>query len=238
MYLHGGQNKNSHQPLFKDPMPKPESFVETSTRVLQAAAKPPARVAQSNPLPGAGGPRSTTRSGRAAGEGEKQRDSAGLPLASSVPLSSSERAWLGARRLDRGVQAGAAAASSAGARPRGEQPVVVRWRSHVVLQAQRGVGYVGEKVQIRGRLQLDRGAPMGSRSLEIWLTELRRPWVGTKLGTVMSEPGGMFAIQVHIPLDSKLATYELIARFVGDEHVAPSDSSKGHGGKNTRWAPR
>jgi hypothetical protein len=236
MQLHGGQDKSPHQPLFRDPMPRPQAFLDTSTRVLQSAGRGAAQGIEAPPVP-AIFEKLDARSARPAVAGDKTASSAPVGPGSRAVLSSSERAWLDARRkrLDRRTGGVSNASSSTGHSANTESG---RWRSRVVLRSPVGVGYVGEKLQIRGTLAVDEGGTKAKRRLEIWLIESRRPWLGNKLGTVMSEPNGAFTTQVHIPLDSELATYELVARFAGDRLVAPSDSSARAGQTDARRSPR
>ncbi len=237
MQLHGGQDKNRHQPLFRDPMPRPQAFVETSTRVLPSAGSGADQGTEAPPVP-ATVKKARARSARLAVTGDKTASSAAPAVSvSRTSLSSSERAWLDARRkrLDRRTGGVSNASGSTGPSVNTESR---RWRSRVVLRSPVGVGYVGEKLQIRGTLAVDDGGAKAKRRLEIWLIESRRPWLGNKLGTVMSDPNGAFTTQVHIPLDSELATYELVARFAGDRLVAPSDSSARAAQTNARRSPR
>lgn len=87
------------------------------------------------------------------------------------------------------------------------------------------VGYRGESVTVSGRLVDDSGAGLADQVVKIWLAPAGRGGDDSILvGTGLSGKDGKFSVDVELPSDLTLRSYEVFASTDGDDKFAPSVS--------------
>ncbi len=219
--LQGAKDKHLHQPLYRDPLPRPDEYDKAVTRVedgagLNATSWAGARkVEGANKMVGASG----SRGARLGSQEANKTAPATKPKRDSAQTRNwlRRRAWAVTAR--RSPPPTTAAAAKAPSQKDGRLPTAVQ------LAPQEGLVYVGEPLKVSGHLQAEGARRMADLPIEIWLVNVRQPSEGVQIGTALTDKKGRFTVGVHIPLNSKLGLFDLVARFPGTARLAPDYST-------------
>ena len=219
--LQSAENKHLHQPLYRDPMPRPDAFDKAITRVEDGQGLDATSWAGARKVRGA-----NKMVGAARGQGPAQGQQSPDPskqVAARKRDSPQGRAWL--RRRAMSVAARRSPPPAASARAQAAIPGDGRLPTAVKLAPQAGLVYVGETIKVGGTLRAEGAQRLAELPVEIWLVDVRRPTEGVQIGTAMTDAKGRFTVGVHIPLDTKLGLFDLVARFPGTARLAPDFST-------------
>lgn len=248
LQVHAAEQKRLHQPLFRDPFPRPRAYA-AQTGGGSPAGGPGSwagaqRVKGAEAFRSAGGSGGDQRSAaqaeadqRAGKQGDgKQRDgerggdgATSQPRTSQGTTAGGQRSGDGRTPAER--QAWLRARAQALAAPRRPPPTAKaakatdrrkRTPTHIEVRSA-PQAWVGEPLRLAGRLA---GPPklVAKRELEVWLIQPRDPSKGQLIGTIQTGRGGAFKAAVAIPLDARLGVWDLVVRFAGTAKLAPSFS--------------
>lgn len=224
--LHAAQGKHLHQPLHRDPFPRPpayENAVGTVTvdgvpvRQAFAGAR---KVKGAEQLAGSGGFQPGTGSGGASQPGNGPGlTSASGPMATTGTEAEARRAWL-RQRAEQLAAPLVAPRPGASQPPPGQQDT--RKPSALKVQAS-ALGWVGETLKVEGALTVP-GGKVARQPVEIWLLDPANPKDGRLLGMAVTDGQGRFVAQVAVPGEVSPQAYDLVARYPGDGQQRPCDS--------------
>jgi hypothetical protein len=227
--LHATENKRLHQPLHRDPFPRPASYTSATGQVL-ADGKPVDNVwgGASNVKGTEQLANVTTGSYDASEPGEaaagpSSADPAGPGSAGHSPatvVDDARRSWLRQR-----AQAQAAAPAPPTATPPARAQEEARQPSQLLLETEAEEAWLGEALTLRGRLaSSDKG--LSRQAVEVWLIDPQRPLQARLLGALVTDVQGRYAGAVRLPVDLPPAEYDVVARFAGSAAHAPADSER------------
>lgn len=232
--LHAAQNKRLHQPLYRDPFPRPASYASTSGQVL-ADGQPVDQVwGGAQEVKGRDQMANVTPASYDASEGSGSSGSSGAAAAgaaggaagpaSAQVLDDARRTWLRQRAQSiAGAPRPPAAAASAttGGAPATPEP---RTTSQVSLALAGGEVWAGEPVAVQGTVVAS--GPVARVPVEIWLVDPRQPLQAQLLGALVTDAQGRYAGALRLPASLAPAPYDLVARFAGTPLLAPADSEQ------------
>lgn len=231
--LHGAEDHHLHRPLYPDTLPRPPSYTSELSGQRLGDARPASDAAGggrdggwagAQKVIGADGFRDTKAIAKSGQEARNSADSARDGSsdgggAGALP----DRAWLAARAATMAAPStpplvtaavGAGVGTSDGH----------RLATEVVLSAVAPVAYVGEALEVRGKLTLPEGSRASGLPIEVWLIEPRDGHSGVRIGHAVTAAGGVFKASVAMPNDARLGVFDLVVRFAGDTRLAPSFS--------------
>lgn len=232
--LHGANDKHLHDPLFRDALPRPQSYNEAVTNVSADGRLNDSGWAGAGKVVGANGlvGRGVQRPPDAllqSGDGTRHADSKqpgtqatanGKPAA--TPAQTSE--WLRQRAADRAKIARNVAAPESPPSRETQPPSAQQIGTRIQVTQAAPTAWVGEKLRIVGKLSRADGKDAGALAVEVWLVTPRKPTEGQRLGTAVTIAGGTFATEVAIPMTARLGEHDVVVHFPGRGKLAPSYS--------------
>lgn len=237
--LHAAENKRLHQPLYRDPFPRPASYASASGQVLAdgqpvdqvwgGAAEVKGRDQMANVTPAsydasegsaeAGAGRSNAAAG--AGQAASASGSAGAGGSAQV-LDDARRTWL--RQRAQSI-AGAPRPPTPAGSPAAPVQTETRDAVQVQLALSGGEVWAGEPVAVQGTVRTA-NSPVARVPVEIWLVDPRQPLQAQLLGALVTDAQGRYAGALRLPVGLAPAAYDLVARFAGTAALAPADSEQ------------
>lgn len=216
--LRSAADKHLHQPLYNDPLPRPEAYANAIGQTSASAGLQGTSWAGARNV--VGGERMSGVQQTAGGGPQGQGD--GTAGADARPAASpASRAWLRRRAL--AVTARPRPPPVTGTAAQGpedpRQPTTVR------LRRPEAMVYVGETLRVRGSLAAPGKDGLARLPIEVWLVDSRKPTKGTQIGTALTDDRGAFDATVHVPLEANLGLYDLVVRFPGNASLGPSFST-------------
>jgi transglutaminase-like putative cysteine protease len=226
--LHGADRKHLHDPLFRDPLPRPQAYdagvtgVVADGRLNDSSWAGAGKVVGANALVGRGGGSSPARAQRAATQDGTQGTSTAKPGGGDGQRNGA--GWLRKRAQERttiakNVAAPARVPTKTAPRP-GSQRTLTRLR----LTQAAPIAYIGETLRLRGNLTLAGGQPAAKMPIEVWLVAPRDPTKGKQLGSAVTAANGTFETSVAVPMSAQLGEHDVVVYFPGRGKLAPSYS--------------
>lgn len=226
LQLHGANNKQLHDPLFADSLPRPEQYAGNLAQLKADGPLNGSSWAGARKVLGAAGlldGGAGTASGAAQTAGDGARDPAAPDLANDPENQQKGAAWLHERALKRRSLARAVAAPD---HPP-QRPTAVdtrRTTTSIRLSKAAPVAYVGEAISMAGQVSAQGATIPAGLALEVWLIDPHDPTKGTRVGTALTRDGGAFTAKVAVPLTAKLGEFDLVVHFAGRGRLAASYS--------------
>jgi len=213
--LHGADRKHLHDPLFRDPLPRPQQYAGGITRLEADGRLNDSSWAGARKVLGAGG--MVGRGGRTGGDGTAATDKPGAAAADAKGGN-----WLRERARKRAAMARNVAAPDV---PPSRPPAPTsprRIATTLKLDRAAPIAYVGESLKLYGKLRAASGSVPAGLAIAIWLVDPRDATKGRKLGGAVTRKGGDFAARIAVPMSAKLGEYDLVLHFAGRGKLAPS----------------
>ena len=220
--VHAAQNKRMHVPAERDPFPRPPAYGQDSTDVRVDGQPVPHPMAGARKINGLGAMVGVT-SGTSAGVDAGPAPTPQRPGPTPAPTSAEEsrRQWL---RQHAQEFAAPLAVPQLGT-PTTPQHPDKRAPTTIRLHEGGPLAWVGEALEVRGQVT-GPADKLARLQVELWLIDPRKPLAGQLLGVALTDGAGQFRTQVAIPLETTLASYDLIARFAGTSALQGADSSQ------------
>lgn len=225
--LQAAKNKRMHQPLWRDPFPRPPAYTSDVDDMQVSGQGAGQTWGGAKQLKGADfatgtGDHPGALPGQDAGQGAQSIQANATGDAAQPPANAAEaqRQWLRERaeRLAAPVQMPALGAAARG-------PEDTRKISSITLQIASAMAWIGEPLPVSGALQAA-GGRVSRQPIELWLIDPQKPLSGRLLGMAVTDARGRYALQLAMPADADLQVYDLVARFPGDGQLQASDSSQ------------
>ena len=217
--LRSAADKHLHQPLYNDPLPRPEAYADAIGQASVSAGLAGSSWAGARQVVGA------ERMNGAHKPGSRPPASGDPPTAapsSQDPAAmAASRAWL--RRRAMAVTARQRPPPVTGAPGQGQTDG--RLPTSLRLTRPDAMVYVGETLRVRGTLQAAGGGRLKGLPIEVWLVDSSKPTEGAQIGTAISGADGAFDATVHVPLEANLGVYDLVVRFPGNGALGPTFST-------------
>lgn len=223
--LHAAQDKRLHQPLFRDPFPRPSAYDEQVGQVKVDGSPVDQAFAGASQVKGAeglkgGGPQDPSGSGAGSGGMSTGNSSgSGGSSAKGADETAARREWLRQRAAGLAPRPTPPRSTPAAAPPPSDPP---RIATTLQLEPLAAMAWIGEPIRVAGTLTAGTGAPR--LPIEIWLIDPARPTQARLLGTAPTDAEGRFAAELALPPDILPQSYDIVARFAGDPRRAPCDS--------------
>ena len=224
--LHAAQDKRLHQPLFRDPFPRPTAYSEQVGQVKVDGAPVDQAFGGAGQIKGAEGLEGGSAAPEPAGSGSGQDGLAAAAApgnGSRQPPAADEaaarRQWLRQRAAGLAPRPTPPRPAAAQA-PQPSDPQRLATSLH--LEPLAAMAWIGEPIRLAGTLAAGAGAPR--LPIEIWLIDPGQPTQARLLGTAPTDAEGHFTAELALPPDVPPQSYDIVARFAGDPRRAPCDS--------------
>lgn|GEM_PF-244861 len=236
--LHGADRKHLHDPLLSDPLPRPQQYADAMTQTIADGRLNDSSWAGARKVVGANGLVGRAGGSQPAKSGDGTRSPGARATAgATVTGPKGETDWLHKRAIQRAAMARNVAAverppSAADPSPnpstnasKKEGPAA-KLVTSIVLAPPHPEAYVGETLEVRGRLVVPGGGSPKGLPIDIWLVQPRDPTSGFKLGTAMTGKKGHFVGRLSIPVTAALGEFDLVAHFPGRGNLASAYSRR------------
>ena len=228
--LHGADRKHLHDPLFRDPLPRPPAYetgvtgVVADGRLNDTSWAGAGKVVGANGLVGRGGGTNANQAAAVAtDDGQRHATQAAAGSEESENPGDSQR-WLRQRAIERATIARNVAAPAQVPGKAGLPPSSKRQPTVLKLSNAAPVAYVGETLLLKGKLSRADGRALAKMPIEVWLVHPRQPSQGQRLGTALTGADGSFTARVALPMSLRLGEHDVVVHFPGRGKLAPAYS--------------